>query len=198
MIHNIVFDVGRVFVELNPGPVIELLTSHGVQITNIDALCASVVLDDHECGRLDGGGLLQRLAALAQQPVALEHLHAKWVDMFELQPAMVDLAHRLSERYRVYLLSNVGDLHWAHLSREYRLHHIGHGVLLSYLAGVMKPHEAIYVEAERRFNLTPAQTVFVDDRSENIVAARSRGWHGIVHCGYQPTVAALRALKVDC
>ncbi len=118
--------------------------------------------------------------------------------MFELQPRMVNLAHRLSERYRVYLLSNVGDLHWAHLSREYRLHHIGHGVLLSYLAGVMKPNAAIYIEAERRFNLTPAQTVFIDDRAENIVAARSRGWHGIVHSGFDPTVAALRALTVNC
>jgi 2-haloacid dehalogenase len=198
VIHNIVFDVGRVIVELNPGPVIEFLTAHGVQVTSIDALCQSVVLEDHECGRLDGGGLLQRMAALAQRPVVLEHLQAKWLDMFELQPAVVDLAHRLSARYRVYLLSNIGDLHWAHLSREYRLHHIGHGVLTSYLAGVMKPHEGIYIEAERRFNLTPAQTVFIDDRPENIGAARARGWHGIVHRGYEPTVAALRALKVDC
>ncbi len=198
MIRNIVFDVGWVFVHLNPGPVIEFLAAHGVQAPNIDALCESVVLDDHESGRLHGSGLLERMAALATQPVALEHLHAKWVDMFELQPAMVNLAHRLSERYRVYLLSNIGDLHWAHLSREYRLHHIGHGVLPSYLAGVMKPHEGIYIEAERRFNLIPAETVFIDDRADNIGAARARGWHGIVHTGHAPTLAALRALKVDC
>ncbi len=198
MIHNIVFDVGRVFVEINPRPIIEFLTAHGVEVAGIDGLCQSVMLDDHECGRLDGHGLLARMAALSQQPLALEHLQAKWVDMFELQPAMVNLAHRLAERYRVYLLSNVGDLHWAYLSREYRLHHIGHGVLPSYLAGVMKPHAGIYVEAERRFDLTPAQTVFVDDRSENVSAARARGWHGIVHSGYEPTIAALRSLKVDC
>ena len=85
--------------------------------------------------------------------------------MFEIEPPMVDLAHRLSERYRVYLLSNIGDLHWAHVSREYRLHTIGHGALPSYLAGVMKPHEGIYAEAERRFGLTPAATVFIDDHA---------------------------------
>ena len=198
MIRNIVFDIGWVFVHLNPRPVIEFLAAHGVEATNIEALCASIVLEDHESGRVHGGVLLDRLAALARQPVVLEHLHAKWVDMFELQPAMVDLAHRLSERYRVYLLSNIGDLHWAHLSREYRLHHIGHGVLPSYLAGVMKPHAGIYIEAERRFNLTPAETVFIDDRAENIDAARARGWHGIVHSGHARTVAALQALKVSC
>ena len=160
MIRNIVFDVGWVFVHLNARPIIDFLATHGVHTANIDTLVESVSLDDHETGRVHGHVLLERLAALSkQQPIALEHLHAKWVDMFELQPAMVDLAHRLSERHRVYLLSNIGDLHWAHLSREYRLHHIGHGVLPSYLAGVMNPQEGIYIEAERRFDLTPAESV---------------------------------------
>jgi HAD superfamily hydrolase (TIGR01509 family) len=118
--------------------------------------------------------------------------------MLELEPAMVELAHRLSEAYRVYLLSNIGDLHWAHLSREYRFHRIGHGALPSYLAGVMKPHEGIYAEAERRFALEPAATVFIDDRSDNVATARGRGWQGIVHGGYQSTVEALRGLKVAC
>ena len=111
---------------------------------------------------------------------------------------MVELAHRLSERYRVYLLSNIGDLHWAHLSREYRLHALGHGALPSYLAGVMKPHAGIYAEAEKRFALTPQHTVFIDDRADNIAAACARGWHGIVHADYPRTLAALRALEVIC
>jgi HAD superfamily hydrolase (TIGR01509 family) len=62
----------------------------------------------------------------------------------------------------------------------------------------MKPHEGIYIEAERRFALEPAETVFIDDRADNIASARARGWHGIVHSGYPTTVTALRALEVDC
>jgi len=98
----------------------------------------------------------------------------------------------------VFLLSNIGDLHWAHLSREYRLHAIGHGALPSYLAGVMKPHAGIYAEAERRFALEPAATVFIDDRADNIATARARGWQGIVHGGYHSTRTALRDLEVAC
>ena len=116
--------------------------------------------------------------------------------MFELEPAMVELAHRLSERHRVFLLSNIGDLHWTHLAREYRLHAIGHGALPSYVAGVMKPHPAIYAEAERRFALEPAATVFIDDRAANVATARTRGWHGIVHQGHAGTLGHLRALGV--
>jgi HAD superfamily hydrolase (TIGR01509 family) len=174
------------------------LSANGAEAPDMESVLARISFDDHETGRLHGHGLLERLAGLTTQPVAHADIHAKWVDMFELQPEMVALAHRLTERYRVYLLSNIGDLHWAHISREYRLHQIGHGALPSYLAGVMKPHEGIYIEAERRFALEPAETVFIDDRADNIASARARGWRGIVHGGYATTVTALRALEVDC
>ncbi len=157
-----------------------------------------IALEEHECGRMHGQGLLERLAALTTEPVALADVHAKWLDMFVIDAAMVELAHRLSERYRVYLLSNIGDLHWAHVCREYRLHALGHGALPSYLAGVMKPHAGIYAQAEKRFALTPRHTVFIDDRADNIAAACARGWHGIVHADYARTRAALRALEVAC
>ena len=198
LIRNIVFDIGWVFVRLNYRPILGHLEAHGAEVGDRDALMERIGIADHECGRLPGRGLLEHLAALARQPVSLEETHAHWVDMFELEPAMVDLAHRLSETHRVFLLSNIGDLHWAHLSREYRLHAIGHGALPSYLAGVMKPQAGIYAEAERRFALEPAATVFIDDRADNIATARARGWRGIVHGGYHSTRTALRDLEVTC
>lgn len=197
-LESIVFDIGWVFVRLNHRPILEFLQEQGAATQDLAAVLERIALAEHECGRLHGHELLERLAALASAPVALQDVHAKWVDMFEIDAAMVDLAHRLSERYRVYLLSNIGDLHWAHLSREFRFHTIGHGALPSYLAGVMKPHAAIYAEAERRFALRPAGTVFIDDRPENIAAARARGWQGIVHADYARTVTALRGLQVEC
>jgi FMN phosphatase YigB (HAD superfamily) len=198
LIRNVVFDIGWVFVHLNHRPFLDFLSAHGADAPDLDSVLVRIALEDHESGRMDGRGLLERCAALAPRPMSLEDARARWVDMFELRPEMVDLARRLSERYRVYLLSNIGDLHWEHLSREYQLHRVGHGALPSYIAGVMKPHDGIYVEAERRFALTPAQTVFIDDRSENIEAARRRGWRGIVHGGYDTTVGALRELGVEC
>ncbi|HVS76020.1 MAG TPA: HAD family phosphatase [Steroidobacteraceae bacterium] len=198
MIRNVVFDIGWVFVHLNHRPFLDFLSAHGADAPDLDSVLVRIALEDHECGRMDGRALLERCAALGQRPMSLEAAHASWVDMFELRPEMVDLARRLSERYRVYLLSNIGDLHWAHLSRAYQLDRIGHGALPSFAAGCMKPHDGIYVEAERRFSLTPEETVFIDDRAENIAAARRRGWHGIVHGGYDTTVGALRDLGIAC
>ncbi len=198
MIRNVVFDIGWVLVRLNYRPILDFLRARGAAVHDRDALMRRIVLADHETGRLHGLGLLQRLAGLACEPVTPEETYVHWVNMFELETAMVDLAHRLSERYRVFLLSNIGDLHWAYLSREYRLHALGHGALPSYLAGVMKPHAGIYAEAERRFALEPPATVFIDDRPDNIATARARGWRGIVHGGHADTLAALTSLGVAC
>ena len=197
-IRNVVFDIGWVFVRLRYRPLLELLRSRGVEADDLHSVLARAALEDHESGRLHGRGLLERLAALTPEPVSVEELYALWIDMFELEPQMVELAHRLSEARRVYLLSNIGDLHWAHLSREYRFHRIGHGALPSFLAGVMKPHAGIYAEAERRFALEPAATVFIDDRADNIAGARARGWQGIVHEDIEHTRAQLRGLGVRC
>jgi 2-haloacid dehalogenase len=198
VIRNIVFDIGWVLVRLNYRPLLGFLRAHGADFADRDAVMASIPLAEHECGRLSGRELLEALAGLAATRVSPDDALTHWLDMFELDAAMVDLAHRLSERYRVYLLSNIGDLHWAHLAREYRLHAIGHGALPSYLAGVMKPHAGIYAEAERRFALEPGATVFIDDRSDNIGTACGRGWQGIVHHDHRGTLEALRRLDVLC
>src|SRR6516164_6291586 len=196
-VRNIVFDIGWVLVRLNYRPLLELLHKHGAELADRAAVMTSIRLEEHETGQLPGQGLLERLRGLTRsRTVSLEETRAKWLDMFELEPAMVELAHRLSERHRVFLLSNIGDLHWVHLAREYRLHAIGHGALPSYVAGVMKPHAGIYAEAERRFALEPAATVFIDDRPDNVATATARGWHGVVHQGHPQTLRHLRALGV--
>jgi HAD superfamily hydrolase (TIGR01509 family) len=117
--------------------------------------------------------------------------------MLTPHPDMMQLARRLMPHHGVYLLSNIGDLHWEQVSTRHGLEDIGHGALTSFHAGVMKPDTAIYAQAEAKFGLSPATTVFIDDRAENIEAARARGWHGIVHRSFHDTREALLRLGVE-
>jgi HAD superfamily hydrolase (TIGR01509 family) len=200
LISHVIFDVGWVFVALDYRELLELAPSRAAATSAegayIERLAAEIGLAEHESGRLDGRQLLANIVRLTGDRATADEARAAWNGMFKLQPRMVDLAARLSERYRVHLLSNVGDLHWAYLTATYGLHRIGHGALTSFEAGVMKPHPEIYKEAERRFGLVPPTTVFIDDRLENVEAARARGWHGIVHTDHDSTVEALRRLGV--
>ena len=193
---NVVFDIGWVLVHLDYRPLFGLLESRGVTHDGLEDLTGRIALQEHESGRLDGHGLLDNIVALAPQRVTHAEAEAAWTGLFEPQPAMYELAARLEGRYRVYLLSNVGDLHWARLHADYGIGAVGHGALASFHAGVMKPDPAIYAQAEQRFSLEPAATVFIDDRADNIAAARARGWQGIVHSRQDSTEAELAALGV--
>ncbi|MFM8516970.1 MAG: HAD-IA family hydrolase [Nevskiaceae bacterium] len=194
---NVIFDIGWVLVHLAPEPLLALLRRHGAHVSRLEEVTGRIELHEHESGRLDGAGLVANIAQLAPRAPAHADIAAAWIDMFDPQPAMFALAERLRARHRVFLLSNVGDLHWAELQRRFRLHELGEDVIASYEAGVMKPHEGIYIQAEQRFALDPSQTVFIDDRLENIEAVHRRGWHGIVHRHHDSTVEALRALGVQ-
>lgn len=196
-IRHVVFDIGWVLLNLRTGPLLEMLRERGLQHGGLEDVTTRIALEEHESGRLDGAGLLANLTALVPGRLSHDEARAAWLDIFDPQPQMLALARRLSTRYRVHLLSNVGDLHWDHLIRTYRVHEIGHGYLQSFVAGVMKPHAAIYAAAEKRFELEPAHTVFIDDRADNIAAARARGWHGIVHVRAPETMASLELLGVS-
>ena len=196
-ITQVVFDIGQVLVKLRPAPLFALLAEHGYQPDDLEHVARRIGIVEHETGRLDGAGLLANVAALAPRPPDPTRLQAAWLDMFEPDRRMIELAARLRTTHGVFLLSNVGDLHWARLRGVWRIHELAHDALPSFEVGVMKPDEAIYREAERRFALDPARTVFIDDRAENVAAARNRGWQAIQHGDTEHTLRALRALGVD-
>ena len=195
-IRNIVFDVGNVLVPLNYGPFLAYLTESGVDLTDVPAWLARIGLEAHERGELTGEAFLERLAGTSGRKLDPVRLRSSWLDMFDEAPEMFALATGLMSDYRVYLLSNIGDLHWAHLERRHGLGGLVHGALASFRAGAVKPHAAIFQEAERRFDLEPAHTVFIDDLSANVRGATACGWHGIHHVDPVTTCAALRRLGV--
>jgi FMN phosphatase YigB (HAD superfamily) len=98
--------------------------------------------------------------------------------------------------YRVYLLSNAGDLHWEYFNSLYGLDSLVHGALASFRVGTIKPHADIYRKAESMFDLDPAATVFIDDLPQNVAGARQCGWQAIHHSSVPGTLGALRELGV--
>jgi len=196
MIRNVVFDIGGVLVRLRYQPFIEYLVAAGIDMTDLPAWLAKVDLSAHERGEITGDELLARVAAMARQPLDPHELEMRWLDMFDRAQEMLDLASGLMDRYRVYLLSNIGDMHWRYLNAQYGLEDVAHGVLTSFTVGAVKPSAAIYREAESRFALEPAATVFIDDLPPNVAGAQACGWHAIHHRSPALTVEQLRTLGV--
>ena len=195
-IRNVVFDVGNVLLPLNYRPFLALMTESGVDLTDMSAWLARIGLEAHERGELAGEAFLERLAATSGRTLDPVRLRSSWLDMFDEAPEMFELATGLMSDYRVYLLSNIGDLHWEHLDARYGLGGLVHGALASFRAGAVKPDAAIFREAERQFDLEPARTVFIDDLGANVRGAEACGWRGVHHIDAVTTRAALRRLDV--
>ena len=194
MIRNVVFDVGGVLVRLRYQPFVDYLSAAGIDMTDLPGWLAKVDLAAHERGALSGEELLGRVAAMASRPLDAGELAARWLDMFDRAQEMLDLAAGLMRDHRVYLLSNVGDMHWRHLNAEYGLERVAHGVLTSFEAGAVKPQPEIYELGAERIGIEPAACVFVDDLRENVAGAEAGGMTAILHRDPETTIQELERL----
>lgn len=195
-IDSVVFDIGRVLVRLEFTRFLRFLAQHGVDTASVDRMLERIDLTGYERGDFGGEELLRRIVALGDPGMSVEDLRCHWLGIFEPEKAMIELARQVARQHRVFLLSNIGDLHWDFLDRETEITQIGHGALPSFRAGAAKPDAAIYSRAEDLFGLEPARTVFVDDLWPNVEAARRRGWHGIRHVDHATTCRELRGLGI--
>ncbi|MGE5133643.1 MAG: HAD family hydrolase [Gemmatimonadota bacterium] len=76
---------------------------------------------------------------------------------------------------RTAILSNVpGDI-WHRLTREHPWLLAPDAATLSFEAGAVKPDPAIYRRCLGQLGVAPQRALFVDDRAENIAAARELG-----------------------
>lgn len=190
----VVFDVGRVLFDFQYQDLIAFLVEHGLRYDSPGDLFDLLDVDRYERGGIDNAAFLDQVNRLLSQPVPADELTRRWTRIFSPMPAMLDLAARLNQTTRVYLLSNASALHWDYLEEEHGLGDIGRGQLASFHSGHRKPEAAIYRDAEARFDLDPRATVFVDDLEENVDGARACGWMGIHHRSAESTISQLAAL----
>ncbi len=84
----------------------------------------------------------------------------------------VETLRKLKDKnYECYVLSNWSAETFAGMTEDYPFLKLFDGLLISGQDKLIKPDLAIYELAKNRFNLNPEETVFIDDKRENIEAA---------------------------
>ncbi len=93
--------------------------------------------------------------------------------------------HYKEKGYKVYILSNYGELPFL-LSRE-RFSFLSYtdGGIISYEVKMIKPEKEIYHTLMKRYNIDPCQAVFIDDNEHNIISARELGINSIHFTDYK-------------
>ncbi len=100
--------------------------------------------------------------------------------MINVPAGRLELLCRLRSKYRVFLLSNIGDLHWQaaqDMARDlgYPMEKCFDHCFCSFELGVAKPDPAIFERAISMSGVNPAETLYIDDFDGNIESGKAAG-----------------------
>ena len=193
-IKNIIFDFGNVLFDLDL-PAIErnLRQLYGDKFDQIaEKLRHSKVSELYETGGIDTAEFVEalRVAPSPQHNLTEFDIIAAWNSIFIAMPRhRFDMLLRLRQQYKVFLLSNINDLHerWIadYMPREHGISDYESryfdGVYFSHLMRLRKPDPAIFEYVLADAEILPEETLFFDDLAVNIEAANKLGIRGVVH-----------------
>lgn len=192
-IKNIIFDFGNLLFDLNL-PAFEQNWRQIVGSEQLEAAGAILksqrIFELYEAGRLSTEAFVGHLCQVCGHSLCFEQVVSVWNSIFVGMPASrFDLLTTLRHQYRVFLLSNINDLHeqWiadymerVHGWRDYKARFFD-GVYFSHWIGLRKPDPEIFAYVLADAKLAAAETVFFDDLPENVAAAEQIGICGVWH-----------------
>lgn len=132
-----------------------------------------------------------------QIPADYQTFKRAWNDIFSRKKEMEELISQLRLNYPLYLISNTNPEHFEYIRRNFDILGYFERTFPSYRVGAMKPESRIYQAALNEMRLRPEETVFIDDVSKYVYAARKIGMHGIHFRHKDQLVRDLRKLGVD-
>ena len=92
----------------------------------------------------------------------------------QIAPTAELIAELKAAGYRLFVLSNMSK-EYIEFLRNMPVYQYFDSEIISCEVGLIKPEKEIYLLLLERFNLDPSQTMFIDDRKENVVAAAELG-----------------------
>lgn len=192
----VVFDLGKVLLDFDYSIAIRRIANRcKASITNIQTVIGlSPLLAQYETGLISTSDFFEKVRDAVGFQGNLEEFSSVFGDIFVEIPQMIQLHERLWKAgIPTYILSNTNDLAIRHIRATYPFFSRFRGYVLSYEHRCMKPDENIYRILERKAGYRGADLIYIDDRAENVDAAKHLGWQGVAHHDPDKTIAAVRA-----
>jgi len=187
MIDTILFDFGAVLYEWAPDRFVAALRQNPEEARVLRAMIDGPDWVSMDRGQVDQDTALASM--LDKLPVDfhadMETLVRHWYRLGNPIPEMGALASDLLDRgYRVFLFSNINETFERILAQKLvpvldRFTGLG----LSYKLSAVKPEPEIFQAMRMSFDLQPERCFFIDDRADNISAAKDYGMSGYVFAG---------------
>ena len=180
MIDTIIFDFGDIFINLDKQATVDGLKKLGLSSWNEDLDRLNI---SFEKGQISRDNFL--LGIQKHIPNAtIEDILAAWnAVLLDFPLPRLEFLQLLSQKYRLFLLSNTDAIHIDHFEQREGASFYGdfyqcfEKIYFSYEMGMRKPDAEIYHALIRQHELSPKRTLFVDDKKDNTEAAKALGLH---------------------
>jgi putative hydrolase of the HAD superfamily len=179
MIRVVIFDMGKVLVWFDNSIFFRKLAESGGTSEERVRQVAQAKLELVRA--LDRGELTplefkERVCAALGITISYAQFYEYFNDVFTVNPAAVETAHRLKAAgYKLVLLSNTDSERADFIRKNYPETQVFDVRILSYEAGILKPDPAVFLLTLQRAGASAEECVFIDDMAVNIEAARALG-----------------------
>ncbi len=181
---TIIFDLGEVIVDLDPQAVIDrfsqLTNADGRQIR--DLIVQSNYLYEYETGQMTDSEFVAAVNDLFKAEVSENDFRNAWNLMIKgITERRLQFMKKLMNTHQVLLLSNTNRMHELYFDELVKeisgkvMKDFAHKAYYSHYIGYRKPEGIIYEHVIDEQGLDPQNSLFLDDRSENIAAAKEVG-----------------------
>ncbi|HCP81392.1 MAG TPA: haloacid dehalogenase [Octadecabacter sp.] len=194
-VQAIVFDIGNVLIEWQPERFFDRVIGAERSAEFFEAIQLHEMNDRVDAGEVFHDVLTEMIAQNPEWTDELTLWRDRWIEMAS---PVIDHSVRLLRALRraghpVFALSNFGNETFAIAEPEYPFLEEFDKRYISGALQVIKPAAAIYEHVENDCGIAPGGLLFVDDRGDNIAAARARGWQ--THLFEGPTGWAERLVQ---
>lgn len=185
-IKTLVFDLGGVIINLKP----ELDWFQNDMMKHFDNdqlinLYKQFYFREFEKGIINPTDFILQLKDIAlNKNCSDEEIKKYWCGiLLDIPVHRIDILKKLKEKYRLILLSNTNQIH-VDCIRAYMQQTFGEDVLegnfhhcyYSQEIGMRKPDAEIYEFVMEQQKLIPTETLFLDDKEENLIEPQKLGW----------------------
>lgn len=170
---NVVFDLGRVVFAQDPAK----STAEFKQFFSYVSLTPMPQFwTDYDMGVLSFDQVAEELAAYrgVEPEFAREMITIAIGKQETIRPTEKLIDELKAAGYKLYVLSNMSR-EFIDFLRKQKVYENFDGDVVSCEVGIVKPMPEIYDLLLERFDLDPAETIFIDDRKENVDAAVAKG-----------------------
>ncbi|MCB2170756.1 MAG: HAD family phosphatase [Deltaproteobacteria bacterium] len=179
----ILFDLGNVLIDIDFYRCARIWSDHaGIPA---ETLAARFRIDDAyralECGKIEASTYYDALRRQLGITLPDDIMREGWNAIIgDEKPGIRDCLRQLTNRYRLYVLTNTNPDHeiiWARKHRELLSHF--KSIFISSRMGCRKPDAQVYLKVSQSIGVPCSRILFFDDAEENIEGARRAGMQAI-------------------